>query len=109
MRTRLAIFVDGCFWHWCPLHAVLPKANREFWEAKLAANRVRDQTTDRALARLGWSALHVWEHEDPEQVAESLAALWKGAVTPSELLAAADAAASQGALMTGRSRGGADC
>lgn len=77
VRSRLAVFVDGCFWHACPQHGVLPKSNGEFWREKLEANVARDRRNDRELAELGWRAVRVWEHDDPECVAEELAVLWR--------------------------------
>jgi len=77
VRTRLAIFVDGCFWHGCEQHAVLPKSNRAFWAEKLAGNQRRDQRNDAALAALGWTVRHVWEHEDPEAVAAEIERAWR--------------------------------
>ena len=63
-RTHhLAIFVDGCCWHGCPLHATLPKTNAAFWLKKFSTNRTRDRLVTRTLRRLGWSVLRVWEHE----------------------------------------------
>ena len=62
-QVRLAIFVDGCFWHGCPKHATKPKNNRAFWRRKLAANKVRDTLVTRRLRRAGWRVLRVWEHE----------------------------------------------
>lgn len=67
-RARVAVFVDGCFWHRCGEHGVLPKNNRGWWEAKLERNVQRDREKDVALAQLGWLAVHVWEHEDPAAV-----------------------------------------
>lgn len=66
--ARLAIFVDGCFWHACPLHSKMPENNRSFWEAKLQANVARDRRANRLLRRAGWSVLRIWEHElrDPK-------------------------------------------
>jgi len=61
-RERLAVFVDGCFWHGCPAHYTRPKARRAFWDAKIAANQARDRRIDRALRAAGWQVLHVWEH-----------------------------------------------
>ena len=69
-RARVAVYVDGCFWHSCPLHATTPKANREWWEAKLAANVRRDRDTDQRLAQLGWTVVRLWEHEDPMAAAD---------------------------------------
>jgi DNA mismatch endonuclease (patch repair protein) len=67
---RLALFVDGCFWHSCPIHGSVPKSNREFWNKKLTRNRERDRQVDRTLRKLGWKPLRVWQHElrDPEAV-----------------------------------------
>jgi DNA mismatch endonuclease (patch repair protein) len=59
------VFVDGCFWHSCPVHATHPSANREWWRDKLAANVARDRRNDAALLKAGWLSLRVWEHEDP--------------------------------------------
>lgn len=61
--ARVAVFVDGCFWHSCPLHATQPKANAAWWRAKLAANRRRDADTNRRLEAAGWRVVRVWEHE----------------------------------------------
>jgi DNA mismatch endonuclease (patch repair protein) len=63
MRARLAVFVDGCFWHSCPIHASLPTANAEWWLQKLQANVARDRRNDRELAAAGWRVLRIWEHE----------------------------------------------
>ena len=73
--AKVAIFVDGCFWHGCPLHGTWPKANAEFWQRKIEANRCRDADTDRALAAAGWRVIRVWEHEDPRIAAEHIADL----------------------------------
>ena len=77
VRLRLAVFVDGCFWHGCPKHAVAPKANAAWWADKIAKNRQRDARKDRELRALGWEPLHVWEHEDAALVAEGIARLWR--------------------------------
>lgn len=69
-RLGVAVFVDGCFWHGCPHHATTPKANREWWEQKLAANVARDRDTDRALHDAGWAVIRVWEHEDAARAAD---------------------------------------
>ncbi|HEV2771530.1 MAG TPA: very short patch repair endonuclease [Thermoleophilaceae bacterium] len=75
-RQRVAIFVDGCFWHDCPEHGELPQANREFWRTKFRRNVERDRRHDRLLRATGWQVVRVWEHESAEQgVAAVLAAL----------------------------------
>ena len=74
--ARVAVFVDGCFWHSCPVHGSVPKANRDYWEPKLQRNRQRDEAVSRWLTNAGWRVLRVWEHADPEAaVAEIEAAL----------------------------------
>jgi DNA mismatch endonuclease, patch repair protein len=60
---RVALFVDGCFWHACPKHSNLPANNRPFWRKKLSANQRRDRLVNRALKKAGWRVLRVWEHE----------------------------------------------
>jgi DNA mismatch endonuclease (patch repair protein) len=68
-RAKVAVFVDGCFWHGCPQHATWPKNNAEFWRTKIEGNKRRDLDTDERLAAAGWLALRVWEHEDPIEAA----------------------------------------
>jgi DNA mismatch endonuclease (patch repair protein) len=63
-RNRIAIFVDGCFWHGCPTHGTWPKNNAQWWRGKIEANRSRDRDTDRRLTDLGWTVIRVWEHEE---------------------------------------------
>lgn len=63
-RARVAVYVDGCFWHRCPIHATTPKANGQWWADKLAANVERDRDTDRRLVAAGWVVIRVWEHEE---------------------------------------------
>lgn len=62
-KQRLIVFVDGCFWHWCPVHGALPSSNRVFWLRKLTQNKNRDRFVTRALRRNGWRVLRIWEHE----------------------------------------------
>ncbi len=62
-RYKLAIFVDGCFWHGCPKHSNLPANNGEFWAKKLTANKARDRLVTRTLRAKGWKVLRIWEHE----------------------------------------------
>jgi DNA mismatch endonuclease (patch repair protein) len=68
-RQRVAVFVDGCFWHGCPEHGVLPTTNASYWQAKLGGNLDRDRRNDAALAAAGWTVVRVWEHEDPQAAA----------------------------------------
>jgi DNA mismatch endonuclease (patch repair protein) len=72
---RVAVFVDGCFWHGCPLHATWPKENAEFWRAKIVANRERDRDTDQRLRAESWKVVRVWAHEPPEQAAARIAVI----------------------------------
>lgn len=75
-RARLAVFVDGCFWHMCPEHVVLPKNNSAWWHAKLLGNVERDRAKDAALAGIGWTTLHIWEHEDIVEAADCVERCW---------------------------------
>lgn len=61
-NQRLAVFVDGCFWHGCRWHCRMPKSRRDFWEPKIARNKVRDQQVGRILRKKGWAVLRFWEH-----------------------------------------------
>lgn len=67
---RLAVFVDGCFWHGCPLHGTRPKNNGDWWASKLEVNGRRDRDTDQILRTAGWEVLRFWEHEDPAAACE---------------------------------------
>lgn len=69
-RRRVAVYVDGCFWHCCPDHATYPKNNALWWAKKLAGNVARDRDTDARLAAAGWTVVRVWEHEDPVAAAD---------------------------------------
>ncbi len=62
-RERVAVFVDGCFWHGCAEHYRRPKGNRKFWDAKITRNMERDAAVTKALRKAGWRVLHLWEHE----------------------------------------------
>ncbi|MGY6023146.1 very short patch repair endonuclease [Streptomyces spinosirectus] len=72
-KIKLAIFMDGCFWHGCPQHATQPKANAEWWRTKLDKNIARDRETTDQLRAAGWTVLRFWEHESPEEVARQIA------------------------------------
>lgn len=67
---RVAVFVDGCFWHACPEHGTSPKANAAWWRDKLKGNVQRDRDTDRRLEEAGWTPVRIWEHEDPGRAAD---------------------------------------
>ncbi len=77
-RARLAVYVDGCFWHRCPEHGTSPKANAEWWQAKLDRNVRRDRQTDRTLTDADWRVIRIWEHEDPSEAAERIIAALSG-------------------------------
>jgi len=62
-RERVAVFVDGCFWHSCPDHGTKPRTNGQWWDAKLSGTVARDATNRRVLEQMGWTVLRVWEHE----------------------------------------------
>lgn len=72
---RVAIFIDGCFWHGCPIHAKMPKRNAAWWLDKMSYNRRRDEQADAALRACGWTVVRVWEHDDPIEAAGQIAAL----------------------------------
>jgi DNA mismatch endonuclease, patch repair protein len=66
-RRRVAVFIDGCFWHGCPKHCRMPTRNRDYWEAKIGRNRERDERITVALMAAGWRVVRIWEHEPIEQ------------------------------------------
>jgi DNA mismatch endonuclease (patch repair protein) len=77
-KQRVAVFVDGCFWHGCSQHSTQPKSNVSFWTDKLAHNQQRDRDTDQRLAAAGWTVVRVWEHEAPEEAAQHIETLIRG-------------------------------
>lgn len=74
-RVRLAIFVDGCFWHGCPEHGTKPVTNARYWEAKISRNVERDLRNNALLTTRGWTVVRIWEHDDPEQAADRIVEL----------------------------------
>ncbi|MFG2518868.1 very short patch repair endonuclease [Streptomyces sp. NPDC048527] len=74
-RTKVAVLIDGCFWHGCPQHATQPKVNAGWWRQKLDRNMARDRETTEHLTAAGWTVLRFWEHEDPEDVAAQIRAV----------------------------------
>jgi DNA mismatch endonuclease (patch repair protein) len=69
---RIAVFVDGCFWHSCPEHGSIPKANADYWVPKLHRNTERDREIDARLNAAGWEVIRIWEHEDPTSAAKRI-------------------------------------
>ena len=72
-KARVAVFIDGCFWHACPDHGTAPTVNTGYWQPKLARNVERDAETNAALEGAGWVVVRVWEHEDPVTAANRIA------------------------------------
>lgn len=75
IRAKVAVFVDGCFWHRCPEHGTAPKANAGWWSDKLDANVSRDRATDSELTSVGWQVIRVWEHEEVLNAADRIEAV----------------------------------
>jgi DNA mismatch endonuclease (patch repair protein) len=63
LHLRIAVFIDGCFWHGCPIHATKPSGNAEFWRTKLSDNQARDRYVTKALRKQKWIVLRFWEHQ----------------------------------------------
>lgn len=76
-RARVAVFIDGCFWHGCPKHFVAPKTNAEYWQQKIQRNKERDENTDQRLEEAGWGVLRFWEHEDPSVAVSVIISTWR--------------------------------
>lgn len=74
-RSKIAVFVDGCFWHQCPEHSSTPNRNPDYWIPKLQANVGRDRRVDAALGEEGWVVVRIWEHENPESAAIRISSL----------------------------------
>jgi DNA mismatch endonuclease (patch repair protein) len=72
-RAKVAVFLDGCFWHRCPEHATTPATNTDYWIAKFERNVERDRAVDRSLTAEGWTVVRVWEHEDSGDAADRVA------------------------------------
>lgn len=71
-RSRLAVFIDGCFWHCCPIHGNRPKANTAYWGPKLTRNVERDRQVNLALTSAGWTVLRAWEHDAVDEVVDRI-------------------------------------
>ena len=81
-KNRLAVFIDGCFWHACPQHGITPKSNSDWWSWKLSGNTTRDADTNQRLTAAGWSVMRFWEHEAPWDVAAQVEDAIRGHSTP---------------------------
>ena len=75
-RARIAVFIDGCFWHGCFDHFIAPRSNSEYWAQKIDANRRRDRETTAQLEAEGWMVLRYWEHASPDAAAEEIIRAW---------------------------------
>jgi len=73
-QAKIAVFIDGCYWHGCPEHYREPSTNSDYWRDKIEGNRRRDQDTNELLAQAGWEVLRFWEHEDENEVANTVCA-----------------------------------
>jgi len=71
-KIKVAIYVDGCFWHGCLLHGTQAKANAAYWSFKIKQNQERDEDTTKILEKAGWKVIRVWEHEDPAKASEKI-------------------------------------
>jgi DNA mismatch endonuclease (patch repair protein) len=70
---RLVVFLDGCFWHGCPIHGTTPKSNTDWWRNKIQGNRARDRRVDEILRQHGWTVLRFWEHDEGDDIVRSIA------------------------------------
>lgn len=82
--ARVAVFIDGCFWHGCPEHGNRPQTNEQWWADKLERNRQRDRDTDTRLQAAGWQVLRVWEHEEPQDAARRVIAAAEARTPPGD-------------------------
>lgn len=73
-RRRIAVFVDGCFWHGCPEHGNQPKVNSTYWDEKLRRNKERDERVTAALRQAGWAVIRIWEHEPCDSATSRISA-----------------------------------
>jgi DNA mismatch endonuclease, patch repair protein len=80
-RVKVAVFVDGCFWHGCPQHHRAARRNAEFWAKKIKGNIVRDADTDARLREAGWTVIRIWEHEPPTEAASKVSAAVRGSAS----------------------------
>ena len=76
-RVMVAVFLDGCFWHGCPLHGTSPKSNADWWKAKITRNRERDARVRDQLEDLGWLVLRYWAHDDVDDICDEIEDVWR--------------------------------
>lgn len=93
-RVKIAVFIDGCFWHGCPVHGTAPKRNADYWGPKLAANVARDRDTDRRLPNAGWLVLRFWEHEGAGDASDRIEVAVRGTIDSRAQLWTTDGVAS---------------
>jgi DNA mismatch endonuclease (patch repair protein) len=98
--VKVAVFLDGCFWHGCPEHHTVAAANAKFWADKVSGNRTRDRDTDARLEAAGWVSVRVWEHEDPADAARRV----ESVVRARQESAKSSAATSYGNSVDGQGR-----
>jgi DNA mismatch endonuclease (patch repair protein) len=84
-KAKVAVFVDGCFWHRCPEHYRMPNTNVDYWSAKIERNVARDAEVDFHLRNAGWTVVRAWEHQDPEAVADIVEAVVRAPEKPSNI------------------------
>lgn len=82
-KAKIAVFVDGCFWHGCSEHFIMPKTNSDYWSTKIGNNKARDEKVNRSLTAAGWTVMRFWEHEDPVSAGDRIEAAWKEATRAS--------------------------
>ncbi|WP_190246564.1 very short patch repair endonuclease [Brevibacterium casei] len=78
-KVKIAVFVDGCFWHGCSEHFIMPKTNTDYWSTKISRNAARDTSVNRTLKDAGWTVMRVWEHEDSNVAADRIETAWRQA------------------------------
>jgi DNA mismatch endonuclease (patch repair protein) len=105
-RERVAVFVDGCFWHSCPQHGSSPTTNSNYWKAKLRRNSERDRENERALRATGWTVIRVWEHEETLDAARRVETVVSSARRALNQLAGRDPSPERSCSSRGSARGG---
>ena len=84
-RAKVAVFLDGCFWHGCPTHHTKSATNAAFWAEKVEKNRARDLETNHLLSEAGWTVIRVWEHENPREAAQDIAQVVRAITGPTRV------------------------